>query len=110
MSMAERPRYVIAASIATKWHLQGEDHLELALSILNDFLAGRIDLLAPQYLRYEVSRAIFNALRRWRTPATLAIQSINNVQNWGIQYALRDDLTSAAEYANALGISFYDGL
>ena len=63
--MAEIPRYVVDASVATTWHLKDplERHVALAEQVLRDFQEARIELLAPDHIRYEVGSAILNATR-----------------------------------------------
>jgi len=49
---------VIDASVATKWHLTGEEHTDKARLILRRFSQGEIRLLAPSHIRVEVPSAI----------------------------------------------------
>jgi predicted nucleic acid-binding protein len=49
---------VVDASIAVKWHLTDEEFTVESLAILQEFGAGRLSLLAPDQIRYEVASAI----------------------------------------------------
>lgn len=62
--MAERPRFVLDASVATKWllRLQDEPYLDKTDAVLLDFQQSRIDLLAPDHIRYEVGNDLRTAV------------------------------------------------
>lgn len=49
---------VVDASVAAKWHLSDEADSDKALAILEPFIQGRLALLAPAHVRYEVASAI----------------------------------------------------
>ena len=68
-STSNLPRYVIDASVATKWLLRDEPNTDLADLLLEDSREGRIDLLAPTQLRFEVASAVRNAVRARRLTA-----------------------------------------
>ena len=50
--------FVVDASVAAKWHLPDEDYSELASILLTRFAQGKTNLVAPNYIRYEVPNAI----------------------------------------------------
>jgi len=57
--MVERAQvFVIDASVAVKWYASEEDR-DRALKVRRDYVEGRIDLVSPALILYEV----FNALR-----------------------------------------------
>ena len=62
----ESPRFIIDASVVTKWHLRDEQYTEQADALLTEFRDGRVHLLAPDQIRYEVASAIRAALRTKR--------------------------------------------
>lgn len=47
-------RLVVDASVVSKFFLKDEDHTAEAQQLLDDFASGSIELVAPQYLLYEV--------------------------------------------------------
>jgi predicted nucleic acid-binding protein len=49
---------VVDASVAVKWHLEGEDDNEQATLLLTRFSQGSILLVAPEQIRFEVPSAI----------------------------------------------------
>lgn len=71
MARNELPQLVIDASIATKRHLRGseEEFLPEADRIFDDFANGRVHLIAPDHIHYEVPAAIRNAVRNYRLTA-----------------------------------------
>lgn len=58
MNAGPAERFVVDASVATKWHLSGEGHTDEARLILRRFSQGQAQLLAPSHIRYEVPSAI----------------------------------------------------
>jgi predicted nucleic acid-binding protein len=113
--MADLPRYVIDASVATKWHLKDatEGHLEIADRVLRDMQESRIALIAPDQICYEVGAAILNATRARppRLSVAEASLTVGEVGRWGVTYVNDHDLISAAFLmGRRWGCSFYDGL
>lgn len=111
--MADVPRYVIDASVATKWHLDDETYVQENQTILDQFQQGRIHLLAPDHIRYEVASAILNATRM--NPPRIAFEagrrSIGRVGQWGVDLVLDAGLLpSAYLLARRWGCSLYDAL
>jgi predicted nucleic acid-binding protein len=72
----ERLRFVVDASVASKWYLTDEEGTEAAAALLDAFGADRVTLFAPEQIRYEVPSAFLNALRRRRWTTTQARQAI----------------------------------
>jgi len=54
--------YVVDASVAVRFLLV-EDLSEKAAKVLEDFLAGAVDLVAPELIVYEVGNALWRAVR-----------------------------------------------
>lgn len=52
------PSSVIDASVFAKWFNRGEQYEGEALHLKDDYLSGRVELLAPRLLLYEVLNAI----------------------------------------------------
>lgn len=66
--MPEVPGYVLDATIAVKWLIKSEDepYREQADLVDEDRREGRINLVAPTVLNYEVGHALTRAVRRER--------------------------------------------
>jgi predicted nucleic acid-binding protein len=107
----ERPVFIIDASVAGKWFLPDEEHVELAGRIGAAFVAREIDLLAPEHFSYEVPSLIRKAFRRERfedlskartlVDAFLAL-NIRTVSGPGL---IRAGFDESAQF----GCSLYDG-
>jgi predicted nucleic acid-binding protein len=69
---------VVDASVAAKWHLKDEEEADKALLLLQRFTQGKVELFAPDYIRYEVAAAITFASsgRRPRIQPELAREAI----------------------------------
>ena len=102
---------VVDASVAVKWYLDDETHVAEARKVLGDFVAGRVELLAPSHIRFEVPAAISVACRRGRIGEDGGRQAINDFLSWEIEMVDRNQLLrDAFDTARRLGCAFYDGL
>ena len=59
-------RLVIDASVALKWRLRDEEATSQADALLDDFLAGKLELLTPTLFDYEIVNALRVAVTRQR--------------------------------------------
>lgn len=109
--MVEAPRYVVDASVASKWYLDDEEYGAQADAILGAYQQGAIQLLAPGHLRYEVSSAIRNALRTRRLSTEQIYTRISDFLAWDIPTVDSSDLILAGlGQAFRFGCSLYDGI
>ncbi len=107
----ELPCVVVDASVATKWHLRDEESSDAADALLAEFREGRVYLIAPEQIRYEVASAIRNAVRMRRLSATAARTVIADFLAWRLPTVSDDDLVLLAfDLAVRFGCSLYDGL
>lgn len=49
---------MVDASVVVKWHVHGEKHTEQARLLLSHFAQGKVHLVAPDLIRYEVPSAL----------------------------------------------------
>lgn len=112
MQSTTRPvRYVVDASVAIKWHLRDEQYVDHADVLLDDMLSGRIALIAPDHIRYEVASAIDTAVRMGRITADDGRVAVEQFLGWHLPTATGDGVIVAAyDIARRFGCSFYDGL
>jgi predicted nucleic acid-binding protein len=104
-------RYVVDASVVSKWHLRDEQYVDLADENLFAFQAGRIDLVAPDHPRYEVPSAIRKGVRTGRLTSDQARTAISDFLNWRLPTVGDEGLILAAyDQTVRFGCSFYDGL
>lgn len=109
--MVEVPRYILDASVAAKWHLRDEDHSEKALQLLQDYREDKVDLLAPDHIRYEVASSIRTAVLTKRLTVEKGRASLAEFFSWRIPTVRGDSLIMFAyQQAFKLNCSFYDGL
>ena len=113
MADREREDLVVDASVATKWHLQDEEHVAPSLALLTRFAAGELELWAPEYIRYEVPSAITVATRGRapRLTAELGQRAIEQFLALGIRTRDSSELIlSASPLAHRYGCALYDAL
>jgi predicted nucleic acid-binding protein len=105
------PTYVVDASVAVKWLLQTdeEEDLEKAAEVQRDYSDGRINLVAPSILPYEIGQALVRAVRRNRVDADTSEGLFEQFLNWEIPLVGDHSLLQAARRsAFTYGGSFYD--
>ena len=109
-----RPRgqWVVDASVALKWHLRDEQHLAQADALLNAFIGGGVELLAPSFIRYEVANAFLFAYKMGRISFEMAREQLRDFLALPLhQTEDSNGLVSAAmELASRLDIAVYDAL
>ena len=107
----ERPPYVLDASVAVKWYLRDKQDVGPADAVLADYRDDRIQLIAPEQIRYEVPSAVRNALRTNRLAVDQVRRAVATFLAWRIPTVGDDDLILAAfDHAVQFGCSLYDGL
>lgn len=103
--MHER-QFTLDASVAAKW-FNWESFTEEALSVRDAFAKGKIGLLAPDHMPYEVGNAIWKNKLLNQQDAIAAIRALTD-----FQIELIDLTPKIAEQAMALaresGVTFYD--
>ncbi len=68
---------VVDASVVLKWQLEDEEAVPQALALRDDFLLhGRVSLVAPSLLAYELANGILTAARRGRLSRNLAEEAL----------------------------------
>jgi predicted nucleic acid-binding protein len=109
--MSEVPTYVLDASVAFKWLVQLEDesHLEQAQNAAEDYLAGRVNLVAPAVLDYEVGHSLRSAVRRGRITELQGRRVFARYRGWDIPVVdQHDHLSQVWTLAGQLDVGFYD--
>jgi len=113
MSAGPAEVLVVDASVATKWLLTDEEHVDRARLILQHFAEGKTQIVAPAHLRYEVPSAITAATvgRRSRLSPEEGKEAIDEFLELGLQTVETDELIRAAyPLVHQHGCSFYDAL
>lgn len=109
--MAEAPRYVVDASSAMKWQFQDEPGSHQAVEMATDFVRGRVQLIAPHHLPFEVSNVIWHRVLDGKLDSPIGRRLITNFLALRIPTFHPEGLTLVAYDLTArFGLSFYDGL
>jgi predicted nucleic acid-binding protein len=102
-------RVVIDASVALKWRLRDEEAVSQADAILDDFLAGRLELLTPTLFDYEIANALRVAVTRQRLGEGDAATAIADFAQYSIvRYDFLDLAALAFQLAGQHQRSAYD--
>ena len=86
-------RLVIDASVALKWRLRDEEATSQADALLEDFLAGKLELLTPTLFDYEIANALRVAVTRQRLSEQDAAMALTDFAQYTI---VRYDFTGIA--------------
>ncbi len=78
-------RAVLDASVVLKWYLPDEGCGKTALDLLNRYLSGDLEILAPPLLEYEVMNGLVVAQRRGRLREEVIISAMEGFLNLGIK-------------------------
>jgi predicted nucleic acid-binding protein len=104
---------VVDASVATKWHLTDEEDTDQARLLLTRFAQGKTELIAPDYIRYEVPSAITVATqgRQPRLTQQQGQEAIEEFLSLQIRTLESSDLLlSAYPLVHQYGCALYDAL
>lgn len=110
--MTSETAWVVDASVALKWFLEDEDHVENATRLLRRFASGDVDLTAPYFIRYEVASALEMAHVQQRITSADRLRKLSAFLSSQI-YAPRDDdalLIAATDLSGRYRISPYDAV
>jgi predicted nucleic acid-binding protein len=111
VSQSQQPRYILDASVATKWFLNDEEHADEAHAVLLGFREDRIALLAPDHIRYEVASALRTAVRMNRISDIDSLAALNQFIDWNVPTLGSDALLiHGHQAALRYGCALYDGL
>ncbi len=78
-------RFVVDACVALKWSLRDEGEVDQADVLLNDLIDGKIQLLAPTLLDYEITNALKMSVVRGRINELDAIQALKDYWAYSIE-------------------------
>jgi len=86
------PRFVIDANVCIKWYLTDEALRDKAEAVLNDFMGGGVEILAPTLLIYELMNGLWVASRMRRIEFGNIERSVQRVLDLGF------DLHDASQF------------
>ena len=93
---------VVDASVALKWELNDEDHVDQAVALKDDYLIrGAVRLTAPHLFPFEIVNAMVSASRRGRLTPDQARRGLPNLLSAGVQL-----VTAPAERFFSLALQY----
>lgn len=99
----------IDASVVLKWWLRDEEATAEADNLQDDFLDGKLKLIAPALLDYEVANVLKVAVVRNRIDQADALAAIADLTNYSIErFDIRPHQQSAFQLACQYQRSVYD--
>lgn len=100
---------VVDASAVLKWQLDDEEAVAEAIALRDDFLVhGRISLLAPSLLVYEITNGMLTAVRHRRLSQSQAQEGLTNLLAAGIRL-IPGEPSQILSVASQWRVSAYDG-
>ncbi len=106
--MERAPLFVLDASVAVKWFVEEQDR-DRALQVREDYALGKIELLAPGLMLYEVGNAL-----RFHPNGTeeIGLKSVTSLRKMQFMLETVQDrlVEEAMRISYAEGISFYDSV
>lgn len=104
--MARVEKVVVDASVVVKWY-NLEEHTEKALQLRAAYAAGRLDIVAPYLVAYEVANSLRYNPDFGELDLTSAISDLLDMQ---IDFRLLDEeqIAKSSELAYKHGITVYD--
>ena len=103
---------VVDASVAVKWHLRDEDHVEEARALLERHVQGEVQLAAPAFIRCEIAQSLERARRARRIPDDQVSLQLLSFLTLGIHARFDPDelVISALRIARLTGATTYDAM
>jgi predicted nucleic acid-binding protein len=102
-------RFVVDASVVLKWFLRDEVDGPPALAILDGFLTGALDLIAPALLEFEVVNGLRIAGKRGRISGESVKAAARAFLDLGIQFVpLSFYAEKTLDLAEKCDLSAYD--
>ena len=100
---------VVDASVALKFQFHDEEATGAAALLLAHYVEGKIDLIAPTLLPYEIVSAIHVAINRKRIEESVGYKAVSYLISLGIRLHQFDELIEATfKLARKHGLSPYD--
>ncbi|HZX10206.1 MAG TPA: type II toxin-antitoxin system VapC family toxin [Acidobacteriota bacterium] len=100
---------ILDASVVLKWYLPDENLSSSALGLLDQYVSGEIEILAPSLLEYKVINGLMIAQKRGRIKETIILEAVKGFINLGIKYhSLTPLYPKTIQLTQKYDISFYD--
>jgi len=100
---------VIDASAALKWQFKEEEASEAAITLLKEFVEGKIELMTATLFPYEILSALNVAVKRGRISEAIGQKALTYLISLGIEEKIFDDLIGTTfKIARKYHLSTYD--
>jgi predicted nucleic acid-binding protein len=100
---------VIDASAALKWQFKDEEASDAAITLLGDFVEGKIELITVTLFSYEILSALSVAIKRGRITEAIGQKALTYLTSLGIEEKIFDDLIGTTfKIARKHHLSTYD--
>jgi predicted nucleic acid-binding protein len=106
--MAENTKLVIDASIVMSW-LLADEHDDRVVVLIEECIAKRALMFAPQIITYEVVNGLKTSIVRNRVSLGLAKKLLDDFDQLHLQIISEMDLHQLIELSVTHNISVYDG-
>ncbi len=105
-----RIKLVIDASVVVKWIIPGEPWEEEAKTLKNEIVLGRVETYAPELIVYEVSSAIYKAIKNKILKAQDGVKALKAISSIGLNLVQISwhDAAEILELATSTGLTVYD--
>ena len=102
-------KMILDASVVLKWYLPDEKLSSSALVLLDQYVSGELEILAPSLLEYEVINGLLIAQKRGRIKENIILEAVKGFINLGIKYhSLAPFYPKTLQFTQKYNISFYD--
>lgn len=104
--MARTTKVVLDASVVVKWYNE-EDYSKKALLIRDDYIAGKVDLVEPYLLIYEVGNALRYNPEFGQSDVESATRNLLDMQ-MDLREISVEQIPTLLDFAYTYGTTFYD--
>ncbi len=104
--MARATKVVLDASVVVKWYNE-EDHSKKALLVRDDYISGKIDLVEPYLLIYEVGNALRYNPEFGQSDVECATKNLLDMQ-MDLREINVEQIPALLSFAYTYGTTFYD--
>lgn len=104
----KRRELILDASVIAKWFFP-EENSEIALKIKDDFISGKVSIIVPHLLYYEVNNILKTAVKKFRIDPEIAYKAYSAFLELNIiSYSTQELMNESLKIAVHSDISSYD--
>ncbi|MFW6129255.1 MAG: type II toxin-antitoxin system VapC family toxin [Candidatus Aminicenantaceae bacterium] len=100
---------ILDASVILKWYLPDEKLSSYALELLDQYVSGELEIMAPSLIEYEVINGLVVARKRGRIKEKIIVEAVEGFINLDIEYhSLAFFYTKTLQFSQKYNLSIYD--